>query len=340
MENISDKNIYKFKGRHNNHFGFHPLRGGCECEMAKNSQSSEKKELSLVTPSSSFNLYQNIIGFGAISLCLTTISAMNGLLPGSLLEITNDGMTTVVQYTEMYLLRDVGTTLLTAVMGYAFVKAVSMAHGVGYISSRDSRKIIHTLSAPLFMLFWPLFSPARGSQFFCALVPTTNALRLYLASLGQGDESLAKAVSRSGDLREAVGGPLIYVCIIAMAILVFWRNSAPGIVALCVLAVGDGLADLIGRRYGKSNKWPGLKKSVAGSAAFWIGSSIATVGMLQWMQYWNCLSFAQTLTISDILLRAALIGLVTAALELVPVGDDNFTVPLSGAILAWLLFPV
>jgi len=59
--------------------------------------------------------------------------------------------------------------------------------------------------------------------------------------------SLAAAVSPSGDRKEAVGGPLIYVGILSAAIVMFWRDVSAGIVALSTMAAGDGIADIIGR---------------------------------------------------------------------------------------------
>ena len=57
------------------------------------------------------------------------------------------------------------------------------------------------------------------------------------------DESeLANAVSRSGDNKEALQGPLVYVIILLGSILAFWQNSLIGIVALSVMAAGDGVS--------------------------------------------------------------------------------------------------
>ena len=236
---------------------------------------------------------------------------------------------------NLMILQDGGCTILTGVLGYTFVKINTWAASKEYLDPRDSRKLIHTLSAPLFMLFWPLFSAADGARVFAAIVPTLNALRLYLASIGASSEaSLAKAVSRSGDAQEALGGPFIYVVILAASILSFWRDSPIGIVALSSMAVGDGLADLIGRRYGKTNPWPGLDKSVSGTVAFWIGSTLTSVGLLQWMQYWNCLTL--DFATDELIFRVAGITLVAAILELVPFADDNYTVPLSAAVLTML----
>lgn len=277
-----------------------------------------------------------VVLFALVSIGLTMAWAKLGFLPGPIFLDPSSGV--VVPYTNSYVQQDIGVTVLTAVLGYALVKGITKAFEAGFLSSQDSRKLIHTLSAPLYMLFWPLFSPAQGSQAFAALVPMINGIRLILASRGEGETTLAKAVSRSGDLKEALEGPFIYVCIMFLCILSFWRSSAVGLVALSTMAVGDGLADIIGRRYGKSNQWPGLKKSVVGSIAFSIGSTLAIVGILQWMQYWNCLSLATSVT--DLWIRAAIIGFVASAIELLPFGNDNYSVPAASAVLALILFPL
>eukprot|EP00559_Dactyliosolen_fragilissimus_P001653 CAMPEP_0184858690 /NCGR_PEP_ID=MMETSP0580-20130426/3777_1 /TAXON_ID=1118495 /ORGANISM="Dactyliosolen fragilissimus" /LENGTH=130 /DNA_ID=CAMNT_0027354983 /DNA_START=529 /DNA_END=918 /DNA_ORIENTATION=- len=126
----------------------------------------------------------------------------------------------------------------------------------GILQPRDSRKIIHTLAAPLFVLVWPLFSQAWGARIFAGCVATVQALRLWIASTGSEDEGeLAGAISRSGDSEEALGGPLIYTLVLLGSILVFWRDNLAGVMALSAMAIGDGLADIVGRRFGKSNKW-------------------------------------------------------------------------------------
>ncbi|KAL7571350.1 hypothetical protein ACA910_007664 [Epithemia clementina (nom. ined.)] len=281
-----------------------------------------------------------IVVTGFVSLCVTAAVAKFGVLPGPWFSPGNNEM---IPYTDEFLLRDVGSTILTTVLAYILARTITFGFETGYLSSKDARKLIHTLSAPLFVLFWPIFSPAQGSQVFCALVPLLNIVRLYLASTGQGENNLALAVSRSGDLKEALGGPMIYIVIVFVAILAFWRTSAAGIVAVLALAVGDGLADLVGRRFGKSNPWPFLseqKKSVVGSLAFGVGTTVAIVGILQWiLQFPHCGLALAPVVVDEIWMRAAVIGLVTAALELVPIADDNYTVPLAGAILGWILFP-
>jgi dolichol kinase len=288
----------------------------------------------------------SIVLVTAVSLltaCL--LGATTGVLPGyttpsganAWLPLWDHAEAAVVGLQSAHLARDVGAMLLTGSLGYAFVQLVSWAVRTGRLAPRDARKIIHTLSAPLFMVLWPLFSPVESARWLAAIVPTLNALRLYLAASNVASESdLAAAVSRSGDAQEAVGGPFIYVCVMAASILLFWRTSPVAIVALSTMAAGDGMADLVGRRFGANNQWPNSNKSVAGTVAFWVSSTLVATGLLAWFQYTGCLVLPFGL--AHVAGTVAGITLVSAILELLPwLGDDNYTVPFSAAVLTVLL---
>ena len=65
---------------------------------------------------------------------------------------------------------------------------------------------------------------------------------------------------------------------------VFWRDLPVGVVSLATMACGDGLADLVWRRLGSTNKWFfNRSKPKAGSAAFVAGSFIASFGLISWL---------------------------------------------------------
>jgi hypothetical protein len=57
----------------------------------------------------------------------------------------------------------------------------------GFVESKLSRKIIHTSSAPLFMIFWPLFSDGETAKYFAATVPAVQLVRLVSAGLAKQD---------------------------------------------------------------------------------------------------------------------------------------------------------
>mmetsp|Transcript_24004 Transcript_24004/g.37073 ORF Transcript_24004/g.37073 Transcript_24004/m.37073 type:complete len:400 (-) Transcript_24004:253-1452(-) len=262
-------------------------------------------------------------------------SAKFGILPG-LPQVDGSGFE---MYTNALMLRDFGSLLLTGTLGYVFVKVVTILAREGILQPRDSRKTIHTLSAPLFMLTWPLFSMAQGARFFAAVVPFINAVRLIVAGSSKSDDDsekeLANAVSRSGNKEEALGGPFIYCIVLFTSILAFWRDSPIGIIALCAMAAGDGMADIVGRRLGKNNKWFfSPSKSVAGSLAFWGFSTIFSIGLVLWFKVTGCMTLSYA--VPELATRIALIGAACSAIELQPYGDDNWTVPISAAVLSKL----
>jgi phytol kinase len=281
-----------------------------------------------------------------------------GIVPGYYDPISSAGSTATIETTSndvvlnvVRLCRDVGSTLLTGLLGYWFVQINTYAVTNGSLPSRDARKIIHTLSAPLFIVLWPLFSAATpSSRYFAAIVPILNGIRLYIASmtttsndnnnnnnrLSDSELDLAQAISRSGNRNEALGGPFIYVIMLLLSILCFWKDTPHGIIAMSTLAAGDGMADLIGRRFGTNNQWPNSRKSIAGSAAFVIASTITSLGLVQWLQYTNCMILTQSTT--ELLFHIVIISFVTAFVELIPwLGDDNYTIPISAALLSMLL---
>jgi phytol kinase len=293
-----------------------------------------------------------------LSLSLASLAALTHHLPGPPIDITGSPSfwTTLPfgvlinssPYTPQLVLQDVTSTALCIVFATVFVKTITYNAKVGNIEPRDSRKIIHTLSAPLFILLWPMFSNAYGARVFASIVPLLNALRLYLAGTGGGSNTnnnrstnteleLASAISRSGDVRESLGGPFIYVMVLLLLTLLFWKDSAIGIVSLATMACGDGLADLIGRRYGSNNKWSfNRSKSIAGSTAFIVGSFISSFGLLSWLTHMGAMD-ALGLESFELAGRLFVIAVICAGVELIPAGDDNYSVPLAAAVLSALL---
>lgn len=156
--------------------------------------------------------------------------------------------------------RDGAVSALILTESYVWLKLWSGAAANGRLHSNVTRKIIHATSAPLFLLHWPLFSRSPTARFFAAAVPLVQAARLVHAvskssRTGKGtnahiiastDEDLVKGMSRSGSEAEIWGGPFLYTLVLLVTTLTLFRTPA-AVVALCQLAVGDGLSDLVGR---------------------------------------------------------------------------------------------
>ena len=303
-----------------------------------------------------------------LSLSLVTLAAYTQYLPGPPIDAKGPPpfFSTIPfgvffsgscdPYTPSLIIRDLSSTMLSIAGAVVFVKAITTPAKQGNLDPRDARKIIHTLSAPLFVLLWPLFSNAYGARIFASIVPVLNAMRLIVAgtgsssssssgssdeqfasSMGGSESELAGAISRSGDAKEALGGPFIYVVVLFFAILFFWTDTPIGIVSIATLAVGDGLADLVGRRFGSSNKWFFNKdKSMAGSAAFVIGSFVGAFALIQWLISTGAMDPLDLSTVG-LVGRLLAISVLCAGVELIPAGDDNWTVPLSAAGLSAFL---
>ncbi|EED93238.1 predicted protein [Thalassiosira pseudonana CCMP1335] len=306
-----------------------------------------------------------------VSLSITTLAAYNQLLPGPLIDATSPPPFFATlpfgsmfagsynAYTPQLILRDASATIFSIVAAAGFVKAITYPVKLDKLEPRDARKIIHTLSAPLFILVWPLFSNAYGARVFATIVPLLNAVRLLVAGAGSGTISglndtataaaagegqaegsemeLATAISRSGDAKEALQGPFVYVLALLFTTFFFWTDSPIGIVSMATLAVGDGLADLIGRRLGSANKWSfNQSKSVAGSAAFVIGSVVGSFGLISWLISNGTMDSLQFDTL-ELLGRLFIIAVVSAGVELVPIVDDNYSVPITAAVLSTVL---
>jgi len=286
-----------------------------------------------------------------VSISLTTLAAFTQHLPGPPIDATAPPpfFATIPfgvffsgscdPYSPSLIYRDIASTIISLVGAAIYVKAITHSNKIGKIESRDSRKLIHTFSAPIFILLWPMFSNAYGARVFASIIPLLNVLRLFLAGTSgskqwmRSESELAGAISRSGDAKEALGGPFIYVLILLFSTLFFWTDSYIGVVSLCNMALGDGLADLVGRRFGSSNKWFFNKsKSMAGSAAFVAGSFVGSYGLISWLTSMGAME-ALDLSPMGLAGRLLAIAVVCAGVELIPVGDDNWSVPLSAALM-------
>nr|MBA3923985.1 phosphatidate cytidylyltransferase [Nostocaceae cyanobacterium] len=126
-------------------------------------------------------------------------------------------------------------------------------------------------------------------------------------------------------------GTFFYAVSIGILIAYFWHLQQPQYAALGVLVMtwGDGLAALIGQRYGqhKYKVW-GLQKSWEGSLAMLVASYIVSSLILLGVQG----NIWQTWIISLV------VAVVATGLEGFSIfGIDNLTVPLGSAVLClWL----
>jgi phytol kinase len=250
---------------------------------------------------------------------------------------------------------------LAAAGGYAWVKVFDRLAASGGLDRKLSRKLVHATAGPLLVLTWPLFSGASTARLVAAAVPALNALRLALVGSGAlHDRGLVASVSRAGGRGELLKGPLYYVIVLSGLTAAFWRDlPAPALVAVAMMCGGDGLADIVGRRFGKGNPLPwNAQKSWAGSAAMAFGGMLMAGVMMAAFQVagWDVLGVggagagggggeggeAAVAAAAALFPRLLAICLACTAAESLPANrfvDDNLSVPAVAVAGSLLLLP-
>ncbi len=226
--------------------------------------------------------------------------------------------------------------IITFAVALGWLRLMDFIAHRGWIESHLSRKLIHIGTGPLFVLCWLLFPDVWYARWLAAVVPFLITLQFLFIGLGLiKDEASVKAMSRTGDRREILYGPLFYGIVFVVMTLIYWKDTPTGMVALMLMCGGDGLADIMGRGI-KSPRLPWSKgKSVAGSAGMFIGGWVLAAfitGMF-------VLAAVFAGPFSRFLLPITIIALVGTAVESLPFKDvDNITVTLAAVVFGLILF--
>ncbi|MBE0409095.1 MAG: phosphatidate cytidylyltransferase [Anaerolineales bacterium] len=226
--------------------------------------------------------------------------------------------------------------LVTFLVAVSWLRLNDFVAHRGWISSHLSRKFIHMGTGPLFVICWLLFSDGVVSRYLAALVPLAITLQFILVGSGViRDEAAVKAMSRTGDRREILRGPLIYGIVFVLLTIIYWKDTPIGVVTLMLMCGGDGLADILGRKFGgKRLPWnPG--KSWVGSLGMFSGGFIFAAGILA---VYLLNGYFTTPWISY-LPNLALIALAGTLVESLPIKDiDNLSVTLTAVLLGHILW--
>ena len=236
--------------------------------------------------------------------------------------------------------------LLCAVCAVVCIRVCVVLRARSLLPPLLSRKLMHLITGPCYCSLWLLFpsedgsGAARLSRYLVSLIPLCSSLYFLLVGLGWlSDAGLVAAVSRSGRRAELSRGPFWYGLLHWLACWYYWTDCAVGVQLLCILCVGDGAADVVGRwatqrGINRPLPWNG-SKTVLGSASMLIGSVLSCAALL-------CLYVAcgrlQTESSAELAWSTALLAIVTTAVESLPLVDvDNLTVFVAGALTSHAL---
>jgi len=206
----------------------------------------------------------------------------------------------------------------------------------GWVSSQLSRKIIHAGTGPIFVLCWLLFTDEPSSRWLAALVPFAITVQFFLIGIGViRDQAAVDGMSRSGDPREILKGPLYYGIVFVILTIVYWYDSPIGITALMMMCGGDGLADVIGKRLPSQPIPWSPRKTWLGTAAMFTAGWLFSMLILAVF----VLAGKFSTTISSLFFPVTLLALKATLVESLPMRDiDNLTVPLVCVVVGHLFF--
>ncbi|MEI7747462.1 MAG: phosphatidate cytidylyltransferase [Chlorobiaceae bacterium] len=181
-----------------------------------------------------------------------------------------------------------------------------------------SRKITH-ICAGSAIIFLPLFVDGGWSHYLNITVFAVWTVLLVQKGLFAADDDQAvKTMTRTGDKRELLKGTLYFVIVAMICGTIYYKQPA-GVLAMAMLGWGDGLAPIIGTRYGKMKYHVLSDKSVEGSLAFLAGSLAAGL-------FFSHLIVPESFDAGKILI-IALIATVVEGVS--PKEVDNLTIPLA-----------
>ena len=227
-------------------------------------------------------------------------------------------------------------TLVTFAIAVFFLRLMDFLAHRGVIESRLSRKLIHIGTGPIFVLCWLMYPDVFISRWLAALVPLVITGQFALVGTGIiKDEAAVKAMSRTGDRREILRGPLFYGLVFVAVTLIYWKDSLIGIPALMMMCGGDGVADIVGRRINSMRLPWSPEKTVAGSLSVFLGGWLFT--MFVFAVYVWIGDFSGPIT--RFLMPVTWIAVGAMLVESLPFKDvDNITLTVASALIGHIVF--
>lgn len=178
-----------------------------------------------------------------------------------------------------------------------------------HIKGETARKFVHIIVGVL-LAFWPFFVNWSTVQIACFIAVGLIALM-----------HLTKIFKSVYDINRRSWGDMIGPATVGL-IALLEPNKSIFAAAILNLALADGLAALIGTKYGKGHRYKILKqvKSVVGTLTFFVISLFITA----WVILFSHAGFSQTAWPVIIILPI----MATILENFSPYGTDNFFIPL------------
>ncbi len=215
------------------------------------------------------------------------------------------------------LLQNILITLLGFVYVFAVVAAMDFAVKKKGLAQDISRKVVH-IAAGSWLIFWPLYDASHWTKYLnIAPAALWTILLLIKGFTAAEDDEAVKTMTRTGDRKELLKGPLYFTLVMDVLGTFFFYQTA-AITAMGFLGWGDGIAPVIGKRFGKHKYKVLSEKSLEGSIGFFLfGLAGAIIFNLLLLGTFNF----------EMIFYSAIIAVVIEAIS--PPNWDNILIPLS-----------
>ncbi len=213
---------------------------------------------------------------------------------------------------------------LGAVFAYLMLLVI-LAETLSRLLTNDpelSRKIVHIGSGNVILLAWWL-NISRTVIVSAAIIAAAIALLSYIIPILPSIESVGRKSF----------GTLFYAISMGVLSASFWQDYPQyAVIGILVMAWGDGMAAIIGQRFGKHKYQVGqITKSWEGSLAMMSAALIVTSAILFSVE-------GNSWQIWVISVAVALVATISEAFS--KLGLDNLTVPLASAFLCFFAIQI
>ena len=215
-------------------------------------------------------------------------------------------------------MNDVYGLILSYVLVFVVIGLSTLLQKKGLVGDEGARKFIHIGVSN----WWILAMLTFENLWLASIAPVTFILLNYYSY----KTNLIKSMERSGNGN--LGTVYFPISLLILVLISFMPGSNPyiGAVGILTLGYGDGLAAVIGKKYGKRKLING--KSLEGSLTMLVVSFIVVL----------TLALLNGLTLPLALLVSTVIAVFATLVELyTPKGLDNLSVPLLSSLVYYLL---
>ncbi len=233
------------------------------------------------------------------------------------------------------LIWNIFTTFLVLVYIMSIIKFMDILVSKGFPQD-ISRKIIH-IAAGSWVIFWPIYYGEHWSYVLnIAVAFMWTVLFLVKGFTAKPDDPAVKTMTRTGDPKELLKGPLFFTLVMnTLGIFFFMQYAA--VITMAILGWGDGLAPVFGKYYGKHKyRLLGNEKSIEGSLGMFIFSIIGALILTFIVR-----PFGMPSDVVSLLINIVLISVIATIVEaLSPAYVDNLLIPFVTMICYLYIFPL